>query len=156
MSHRALSVLFQWTLIIFTSLSTLSPSSSRHHHLLLLPGPRLTSPLRQPQRSTPVETHTSLTDIPYRYLYDTGLFGDDQTDLFGDDQLLSSHRPSDSYGCHTKSVTLGPSHPQSSTPISGLLASSEGTRHDDLVSIGSRELLRSFLRCWEESGNRAG
>jgi hypothetical protein len=37
-----------------------------------------------------------------------------------------------------------------------LLVSSEGTRHNGFVSVGSRELLRSFLRCWGESGSRAG
>jgi hypothetical protein len=47
-------------------------------------------------------------------------------------------------------VALGPSRPQSSTPISGLLVSSEGTRHDGLAPVGSRELLRSFLRSWED------
>ena len=41
-------------------------------------------------------------------------------------------------------------------PSSGLLASSEGNRHEGPVPVGSRELLRSFLRCWKESGSRTG
>ncbi len=38
-------------------------------------------------RSVPVSTDTVLTDMTYQWLYNSVLFGDDQSDLFGDDQL---------------------------------------------------------------------
>jgi hypothetical protein len=94
--------------------------------------------------------------MTYQWVYNPGLFGDEQFGLFGDDHFLPPHFPSIYYGCRAKFVALGSSHPQSFTPSSGSLASSEGTRHDGLALVGSRELLRSFLGCWEESGSRAG
>ena len=55
-----------------------------------------------------------------------------------------------------KFVALGLSRPTFFTPSSGCWPP---RREPDIMGLfwsGSRELLRSFLRCWEESGSRAG
>jgi hypothetical protein len=36
---------------------------------------------------------TLLTDMTYQWVYNPGLFGDDQSGLFGDDQFLSQWFP---------------------------------------------------------------
>jgi hypothetical protein len=46
--------------------------------------------------------------MTYPWVYNPGLFGDDQSGLFGDDQFLSPHFPSTYYGRSDLENSCGP------------------------------------------------
>jgi len=115
-----------------------------YHTVVLYPTP---SPLRT---SSHTPFHHELSTLPVKARHPSR-----QPPSFTTPPL-STTRSSTIYGCHANSWHLGCHAPKSFTPSSGCWPL---RREPDIMGLfwsGSRELLRSFLRCWEESGSRAG